>query len=525
MEKPPRLPMIGARRFLLVLGAIVLLFVGSIGLWYAVEDYRGAQAWAETHRRLEAQGESLDAARFIPPPVPDDQNLAMAPLFERLYHYQVDPVTKQQTFGKTADDAGSQTILAIPFGTSNGGPVRPPPPTDWTSGHVLDLGVYQRYYARRKDFPHAPTPQAPAEDVRLALTRYDAIFDEVVRAAAVRPLTRFPVNWTQRPWWYIALPHHNSFQALVQGLRLRACAGLSLGQADNALSDVELGLRLSHDSANEPTLIGDLVGVTCYSLLLQPVWEGLAARKWSGAQLAELQTRFGETDLLRTFRQAEQFERATFVAGTREELRRPEAFKEILAFSGGASDGKNANFWLGTMGYFFPRGWADLSAAYACLWLQQNVINTIDVPAHRINPRRVDKGFVALHNLKMTPTTFLVKFGAPLYQSVELKNVRTQAYLDEVLTACALERFYQDHQAYPPNLQELVPAYLPRVPNDVIDGAPLRYQQTPAGRYRLWEVGWNGRDEGGTVIWNKDGKRLEDRQGDWIWQYTPLSPP
>ena len=100
-----------------------------------------------------------------------------------------------------------------------------------------------------------------------------------------------------------------------------------------------------------------------------------------------------------------------------------------------------------------------------------------------------------------------------------------QAAADEIIVACALERFYLDHQSYPGDLRGLVPAYLEQIPHDVVTGGPLRYAPTPDGRYRLWEVGWNGRDEGGVVAWNKEGKRLDEKQGDWVWQYQALTPP
>ena len=99
-----------------------------------------------------------------------------------------------------------------------------------------------------------------------------------------------------------------------------------------------------------------------------------------------------------------------------------------------------------------------------------------------------------------------------------------QTALDEAITACALERFFLDHQAYPDKLDELVPGYLAHVPTDVIDGAPLRYHPTPDGRYQLYGVGWNGRDDGGKVAWNKSNT-LDPVEGDWVWQYTELHPP
>jgi len=53
-----------------------------IVLFYVEEDWRGARAWAATKAEWEARGESFDYARLIPPAVPDNENLAMLPIFQ-----------------------------------------------------------------------------------------------------------------------------------------------------------------------------------------------------------------------------------------------------------------------------------------------------------------------------------------------------------------------------------------------------------------------------------------------------------
>ncbi len=60
----------------------ILGLVALIVLLYIEEDLRGAHAWAVTKAKWEAKGETFDYAKFIPPSVPDEQNLAAIPLFE-----------------------------------------------------------------------------------------------------------------------------------------------------------------------------------------------------------------------------------------------------------------------------------------------------------------------------------------------------------------------------------------------------------------------------------------------------------
>ena len=63
------------RRWLFGAACLVTL----IGLFYAVEDWRGKGAWEKCRRALESKGAVLDWSAYIPAPVPDDQNVFKAP--------------------------------------------------------------------------------------------------------------------------------------------------------------------------------------------------------------------------------------------------------------------------------------------------------------------------------------------------------------------------------------------------------------------------------------------------------------
>ncbi|MDR3458053.1 MAG: hypothetical protein P4N60_11445 [Verrucomicrobiae bacterium] len=59
-----------------LLGAAI--FVTLVAIFYTEEDWRGKRAWENCKRDLEAKGVVLDWEKFIPPPVPDDQNFFKA---------------------------------------------------------------------------------------------------------------------------------------------------------------------------------------------------------------------------------------------------------------------------------------------------------------------------------------------------------------------------------------------------------------------------------------------------------------
>jgi hypothetical protein len=62
-------------RRLLITSAILATLMA---VFYAEEDWRGKRAWENCKRELEAKGAVLDWNKYIPPPIPDDQNFYTA---------------------------------------------------------------------------------------------------------------------------------------------------------------------------------------------------------------------------------------------------------------------------------------------------------------------------------------------------------------------------------------------------------------------------------------------------------------
>lgn len=88
-----------AHLVLLTLAAVALVVAAVVAVFYVLENRRGAKEWGRVRRKLAVQGESLDAATFLPPPVPDERNLALIPLFARALDYRADPQTGELAFG------------------------------------------------------------------------------------------------------------------------------------------------------------------------------------------------------------------------------------------------------------------------------------------------------------------------------------------------------------------------------------------------------------------------------------------
>jgi hypothetical protein len=59
-----------------------------VAFFYAEEDLRGKHAWTSYMRQSKAKGIELDWHAYVPPAVPDDQNFAMTPPFDKMFSYE-----------------------------------------------------------------------------------------------------------------------------------------------------------------------------------------------------------------------------------------------------------------------------------------------------------------------------------------------------------------------------------------------------------------------------------------------------
>ena len=91
-----------------------------------------------------------------------------------------------------------------------------------------------------------------------------------------------------------------------------------------------------------------------------------------------------------------------------------------------------------------------------------------------------------------------------------------------IVTAIALKRYQLKHGNYPPDLNSLVPEFVPNVPFDPVDGQPLRYRPKTDGTFLLYSIGENGKDDNGnpsiekgvqsTSLYWQNAHAL-----DWVW--------
>jgi hypothetical protein len=474
-----------ARRLLLSLAVGVTLLAG----FYVVENWRGDRAWRVCVSRYAAQGDPVDAL-LAPSSLPAASNFMATPLLERLL-FALDSRELKEFL-----DAAPPLVRVGP---------------DWLSGCSFDLGKYaalEQAERKRRKLPElsaAPrasvamlTILAPLEpaltDLGQALvTRRDS------QAVRPRPITR------DEPF-KAPIAGFQLVRLLGHSLSIRASALQAEGRPVEALTDTLAGLRLARGFTDMPDafLIEAMIGTVMTNIALQPVWEGVQSHAWNEAQLEKLQWELAQLKPLAALERALRLERAGFVLTLRSIPSR-----KLLEAS------PHSRF-LWRLLAWGPRG-----------WLKQNCVTGVaefqiqlDFLAARGTPEFLPRRNAQLaaekdrESARVSPYTLAVQEVIPAHEKISANVTVAEANVILAQTACALERHWLAHGKYPASLAELVPAYLDRVPLDVVNGQPLHYRRTENGKFVLYSVGLDGKDDGGKPT---ESKRPTDSPGDWIW--------
>ena len=493
-----------ARWLLWLVYFLLLSLVTPLAMWTTVENVRGRLAWNHYKHDWEAKGEKFDTASLIPPPVPDNENFALTPLLRPIYDLTQGPngVTWRDT-NAYAHLGGIRVDLKLAGGTN-----KFPGLGSLEKRTPVELEALQVFYRGNTNYPQPTTSASAAQDILTALSKFDADLNELSEAAVKRPDSRFPIHYEDKPSWSILIPHLDHIKGLCQMFQLRAVARLELHQTNEAFADLKTDFRLSDSIRDEPLLIDHLVRIATLTIDLQVVREGLLRHSWSDAQLGELEKYLASVDLLAEYEHAMRGERWCNISGL-----------EYLA----RSSSRTSRDIIGpqnsplTSRLFITDGWLYQNMIGTARIHEQFLLPAIDLPQHRVFPEIADGFHRVLTNAPTTPYNIMTKMLMPALGGVSQRSARAQTFVDAALVACALEQYRLAHGQLPDTLDTLAPQFLRRIPNDVIDGKPLRYRKNSDGSYLLYSIGWNQTDDGGKVVLKKGG-RIDIQQGDWVWQ-------
>ena len=488
------------------------LFV-LVALFYAEEDLRGWHAWNKFKHQWEARGEKFDFASIVPPRVPDDRNFALTPLVSTSYGNLLTRDGKEIPVDQRDPDFVNRLKMPIAHADE-----------DLSKGlgnreqnRMSNLKFLQDYYralpAKTNEFPVLSRPQSPAQDVLLALGKYDSTIEEL-RQASQLPDSRFPLEYDKDNPAEILLPHLAALKGCASVLRVRSLAELQNGQSDKALDDVKLALQLTGKIRTEPFLISHLVRIAMVSITLQPIWEGLAEHQWSDAQLAELDGELAKLDFLADYKSAMHGE-MVFQGGMFDYLQRhPEQFPDMAGNGNSVKTPLPARI----LWHLIPSGWFYQNRLRCARPMVELYLPLADTNRGIISPAATRRADAAVESEARHRNLYNIaeRMFLPALGNAARRFAYGQESVDLARVAIALERYRLALGTYPESLDVLAPRFIEKLPQDIVKGQPLQYRLTGDGKFLLYSVGWNETDDGGHAAFAKSGA-IDYAKGDWVW--------
>ncbi len=520
--KPKRLPFPWLFRWELWRNVLLLLagLVTVYALFCAEENFRGKRAWKAYKSEMEAKGEIFDYTKFVPPPVPDDQNFAMTPFFAQLFDFI--PGTQ-----KTRDSNAWQHVYKVTQALPNGAR-EALTRFRWQIAKPLDWVELADKFLVTNRHTHEATPlglEQTQEAVQTIMNKLQPAAGtiEELRKASRRPYSRFNVDYDWEPKFAIILPHLAPVKSACLILELRSCAELRSNDAASAFEDIGLMFHLVQSIRTEPFLVSQLVHASCLGETLQPIWEGLEKRHWSDKQLEDLIKELRALDFMGAgirCLQGEQSFHDTFFAQLR---RSRNPMQDVIDIIGNGNDISDPGAPGDVLVEMMPRGWIYFEQIEYQRMLDNEttgIITPTRVDPDVVNERKIQSVARSSFGIAILRHQAIAQLLLPSLNTVGFQFAKAQTEANLAFVGCALERYRLKHGQYPENLSALTPEYLAAVPNDLIMDQPLKYRLTADGAFVLYSVGSNKKDDGGVP----GKKNWDTAEGDWVWKYPSPTP-
>ncbi len=499
-----------------------LSLVTLYALLCAWMNWSGARQWSATQAMLKAEGETLDFRATMNDPIPEAENFCAIPLLKDLAL----AVDNDATKGAPAEKRKRLEELKLP--TNN--KAWRPKLTNATFGNRTDLKAWADWLREEGSLPIPPDSGDAARDVLAALSKHGAVVQELA-AGLNRPKAQWTPEWKTRELpemlFAIALPHYSNMIGVNQLLALRATAFARTGNAAKAHETALIIAKLSQASLNDPFLIGLLVATTNATMLHATAWELCEAQVGTVEDFARLESALSTLDFHRATLNAFRSEMAAGVDMLQLTKRKRDISLGLFEMVG--NDGKPSNSILSSLSArLIPSGFFDASSAVLADGEFRNLIKPLrdqDLLAARRSAQEWDSKLLEMKgNLWKHPSHLMTTMIAPAFKSVLTRAIYTQVFVNQAAIACALERYRLEKGSYPDSLDVVKLADGKPLPLDVMNAKPMNYRKTTNGKYALWSVGFDGKDDGGKRTLNEkypENTKFHDEKylGDWVWDF------
>ncbi len=312
----------------------------------------------------------------------------------------------------------------------------------------------------------------------------------------------------------LLLPHMQQMRGLARGLALDARRAEVEGKGERFAADVEAILGLSAQIQKDmPFLVVELIAYAGFDTALRTIDEMLANHPalLTDGQLQRLAhelaayggggrlgVRFdGERAFMRDV-----YQRMYTDDGNGDGHLTPDSMSKFWDVM--PSPEKNIREWIDLVLYSEPTLSAVMLSRRPMTELTEQILDRVESEVNRPlwqwQPSSVDdqlKRWRAsrLDTLRHLPIVMLL----PAVQQAAIVGERATQQRDATLVALALEMYRRQYGAWPQNLGELAPKWLPSVPPDRYTGAPMSYRLVD-GRPLLYSVGPDRTDDAGKSL-------------------------
>ncbi|MEY4483883.1 MAG: hypothetical protein RL693_1335 [Verrucomicrobiota bacterium] len=506
------------------LRAYAWIFVSMLTMLLLLRQYvgwSGTKRWLAVQAELVKEGESIDFRKVSPEPVPDDQNFCAIPLLKDL------AATPDSKDDKSAAGLNRQRIVAVALPKNDKAGQRPGFGQSAALGSRMDVQAWAEWLRKEGSLPLPPDSGDPAKDILTALGKHDALINELA-AGLNRPEAQWTPPWKTRTLpgnlFEVPLPHYSVIRELTQMLSFRSIVATRAGDATKAHEALLIAIRLQQATMQEPFLIGLLVAASNSLAINLAVWEICDAQLGTVEDFRRLQDALAKMD----YRKSALLAWRSELAGSSSALTYLKQSRDTKMLAMVNEGGSSAGGVAGALfTHLLPDGWFDANAATVVKWnLDFSIKPLRDAGFKEMMLKQNELTNIALKQCTGLTSRFantVALMIVPATTSVSRNVVYAQALASQAVTACALERYRIEHGRYPVTLAEAMGGEK-AMPQDVLSGAPMGYRKKNEGRYALWSVGFDGKDDGGKRV--LDEKKPENTKfrdvkyaGDWVWDY------
>jgi hypothetical protein len=353
----------------------------------------------------------------------------------------------------------------------------------------LFLTANTKDQAARKWLPARGEPfgEEATQEIRTLLSTNQLVFRKLHEATGP---ARYPVDLRDGP--EVLMPHLSKVKS---GVFLLSSEALFQAENNNAEAAVEASLaaqRLADSLLMEPLVVSCLVRYASINIMLRRLERVMSLVPLSDAQLIQLEVSLSRAETNAHLARALAGETALglhcFLESKHQNMVLSGKYSaqltltESLRNTAGLSSLKITGFFAKDRRFFLDSLGARMAAA--------------ELPF----PQRFASGLIPATN--RPPSQFMIfsRMLLPRFGNLAEQDTRSVALLRTACTAIAIERFKLAHHGQVPDeLKELVPDFLPSLPQDPFTGAPLHYLPG-ASKYTVYSVNADLRDDGGLEV-------------------------